>query len=170
MYPPELITKRLKLKAYTLKDEDRFIQMSLDESSSSFMGGATGIYEEERKLFKKIFEIYERKETRWFWIWGIYKGEVLCGHLELKQTENTCDNELEIVYMVHPDERRQGIITEVLSLIKQHQLVWQRRIIATVSPNNLISIGILKKWGVEKEEMLTDTETGEDYLKLLLSK
>lgn len=143
--------------------------MSLDKDSVQFMDG-TGSEVEERSLFNKIFQVYERKDEKWFWIWGIFDEDELCGHVELKETEHTLDGELEIVYMIHPDKRRQGIMTDVLSSIKQQQQSWGKRIIASVSPDNVASISLLKKWGVDKKVILTDTETGEDYLKLVLSK
>ncbi|MEM7102920.1 MAG: GNAT family N-acetyltransferase [Bacteroidota bacterium] len=169
MLPPELTTERLILKAYSPPDQNRFIEMSIDQESTQFMGNATGDFDEEKKLFKKILEIYATDQERWFWIWGIFEEKQLCGHLELKQTEHTNPNELEIVYMVHPNERRKGIMTEALSCIKQQQSTWQRRIIATVSPDNLASISLLKKWGIEKEESISDPESGETYLKLTLA-
>jgi len=93
---------------------------------------------------------------------------LLCGHLEVKQTEHTKENELEIVYMVHPDDRRTGIMTEVLTLMKQQQVTWRKKMIATVYPNNFASLSLLQKWGIEKEEILIDSETGKEYLKLTL--
>ena len=99
MVPPILNSKHYSLKPYSPADEDRFVEISLDEVSTRFMGGANGNEQEERVLFKKIFEIYERKDERWFWVWGIYKDNLLCGHFELKETEHTNDNELELVYM-----------------------------------------------------------------------
>ena len=170
MYPPELKTQRFSLTPYSPQDEDRFVEMALDEASIRFMGGASGNELEERMLFKKILEMYKTENERWFWIWGIYKKNLLAGHLELKETEHTKENELEMVYMVHPHERRIGIMTEVLALLKKKQADWQKRLVATVSPDNLGSIALLKKWGIETEEALVDNETGKEYLKLLLEK
>lgn len=127
MLPPILKINKLTLKPYTFEDEERFIEMALDPLSIQFMGGATGNEVEERKVFKKIFEIYKRKDERWFWLWGIYKDDLLCGHLEMKETEHTNNNELEIVYIVHPEERQKGVMTEVLSLLKQQQKSWQKK-------------------------------------------
>ncbi len=170
MYPPKLKTNRYIIQAYRPEDEERFVEMALDEVSVRFMGGANGIETEERQLFKKVFEIYERKDKRWFWLWGIYKDNVLCGHLELKESPNTNLDELEIVYMVHPAARRQGLMTEVLLLLKNEQHNWERKIIATVSPKNTNSIALLEKWGIDKRKALTDPETGKEYLKLTLKR
>ena len=169
MIPPTLKTKNFILKPYSRENEDVFVEMGMDEISVQFMGGAMGIEAEERKLFRKIFEIYERNDQRWFWLWGIFRGDKLCGHLEIKETENTKEGELEIVYMIHPKERRKGIMSEILAFLKQKQKDWDRRIIATVSPENVNSIALLQKWGVDEQEILFDKETGKEYLKLILA-
>ena len=168
MLPPTYKTNRFLLKPYGRRDEDQFIEMALDPISMEFMGGSTGIVEEERKLFKKVLKMYNEKGGRWFWIWGIYENDRLCGHLEMKETEHTNEHQLEVVYMIHPLERRKGMMTEILSFLKKNQKSWNRRIIATVSQKNMYSIALLNKWGIEKKEVLVNGETGEEYLKFLL--
>lgn len=168
-YPPEFKTNRLTIKPYKPTDEDRFVEMALDEISVQFMGGSSGIEAEERKLFKKILDIYTQNNERWFWIWGIYTNNLLSGHLEIKETDDTNTNELEVVYMIHPEERRKGIMAEVLSILKEQQKNWQKTIIATISPENKHSLALLKKWGITKREVLVNSETKEEYLKLTLS-
>lgn len=169
MRPPILKTARYHIKPYLPKDENRFVEMAIDDVSTRFMGGATGNEAEERELFHKILELYGKESgERWFWVWGIYKGNLLCGHLEMKETEHTLDNELEIVYMVHPNERKKGVMTEVLHFLKQNQQNWKKRIIATVNHDNLNSIALLEKWGIEKREILVDDDDGKEYLKLTL--
>lgn len=170
MYPPVLTTNRFTLKSYSPEDEDRFVEMALDKTSILFMSGSTGEESEERKLFKKILDIYKEHEKRWFWLWGIYNEEALYGHLEMKESEHTNDNELEIVFMIHPDVREKGVMTEVLSFLKLKQKCWNKRIIATVDPENINSISILNKWGVDKKEILLNSDTGKEYHKLTLSK
>lgn len=169
MLPPEYKIDQVTLKPYVAEDVDRYLEMVLDATSIRFMGGASGDEVEEREVFKKIFHIYQRSETRWFWIWGIYQDQKLCGHLELKQSDHTEADELEIVYMVHPAERGKGVMSEVLEFLKQHQRNWQKRIIATVNPENRPSITLLKRWGIDEEKMLISRETGEQFLKLRLS-
>ncbi len=165
MYPPILKSKQFTLRPYQQVDEERAIETALDPVSKRFMGGNN-----ENPSLKKVFEVYQRTDDRWFWIWGIYKDDLLCGHLELKETENTNENELEIVYMIHPKERRKGIMTEIFSLLKTKQKNWGRRIIATVSADNVNSIALLKKWGIDKKEPRLNSETGEASFKIILSK
>lgn len=145
------VNKDLSLKPYRQIDEDCFVEMSLDEKVIKYMDGASGVEQEERELFQKIFTIYtDSTNTRIFNIWGIYKKDQLCGHLELKETADTTAAELEIVYMIHPAARRQGIMLEVLNYIKNNQTIWQRKIVATVHPKNTPSFRLLEKWGIEK--------------------
>lgn len=168
MLPPTLKVNTYILKPYDADDEDRFVEMALDQEVIWYMDGANGQEEEERKLFKKIQEIYGKREEKWFWIWGIYQEDRLCGHVELKETSHTAENELEIVYMMHPAERRKGIMTAILFFIKNQQNHWGKRIIATVQPANRQSISLLKKWGIEETERIIDHDTREEYLKLTL--
>ncbi|MEM8892144.1 MAG: GNAT family N-acetyltransferase, partial [Bacteroidota bacterium] len=149
IHPPILKTNRFTLMPYRQEDEDRFVEIALDETSTQFMGGATGNEEEERALFKQVLELYKKKDQRWFWVWGIYEEDLLCGHIELKESEHTNEHELEIVYMIHPEQRRKGVMTEVLALLKQKQKSLGKRIIATVSPDNSSSFSLLEKWGIE---------------------
>lgn len=166
MIPPSYTTKHLTIKPYETIDEDRFVEIAIDPLSVKFIGGANGVETEERALFKKISEIYARKEGKWFWVWGIYKNNKLCGHLELKETDHTSNNELEIIYMIHPDERGKGIMTEVFSFFKEEQNNWQKRIIATVDKDNFYSLALMKKWGIEKTETIVEEE--DEYFKISL--
>lgn len=168
MKPPIYTTERFTFRAYSLKDEERFVEMGMDPIAVQFMGGATGIAADERALFHSIFKLYEKKDgARWFWIWGVYEEGRLCAHFELKETENTAENELEIVYMVHPAERKRGLMTAILAFLKRKQSVWNRQIIATVSPENIHSIALLEKWGISKKEWVK-VEGEQPFLKVWL--
>lgn len=163
MKPPIYQTPNFVLKPYTKEDQDVFIEMGTDPEVLKFMGNASGNREEERALFQRVLKLYENTNTdRWFWVWGIYKKGDLCGHIELKETENTTKEELEIVYMIHPNYRKQGVISEVLLYLKGKQKEWNRTIIATIDLDNELSIKSLEKWGIAKKEILTDDE-GEYY-------
>lgn len=169
MIPPTYQTSDFTLQAYAPTDEDTFIEMALDQVTVRFMGGTSGIEAEERALFKKIFDVYKTNDQRWFWLWGIYQNQRLCGHLEMKESLHTSSEELEIVYMIHPQARKRGLMTSVLTFLKENQQNWQRRIIATVNPENIASIALLEKWGIEKRVTLIDEETHRSYLKCLLT-
>ena len=169
MLPPTYKTENYTLEPYQPKDLKRYLEMSLDKDVIGFMGGATGDRKAEEAMFDKIFELYRSNDNRWFWVWAVYRNQELCAHLELKETKDTTDNELEIVYMVHPRERRKGIMKEVLNFLKANQYLWKRRITATIYPDNNISFQLLRQWGIEREALITDRETGETFSKVWLS-
>ncbi len=166
MIPIELKSERYSIRPYHKRDENSYLEMVLDSVSIEFMGGGTGIESEEREVFKKIFEIYKDNNQRIFWIWGIYEKSTLIGHLELKETAYTSADELEIVYIIHPNFRNNGVMTEILSLVRANREIWKRKIVATVNHKNSTSIKTLRKWGIAKKEVLV----GEEILKLTLLK
>lgn len=167
MYPPSYQTRNYHLVHYQQKDLERYLEMALDKDVVEYMGGATGDRAKEMKMFEKIFALYRKQDqTRWFWVWAVYRDQTLCAHLELKQTQDTAEDELEIVYMVHPTERKKGLMTEILSFIKAKQTDWKCRIIATVYPKNEYSYKLLEQIGIERQELITDEETGESFKKV----
>lgn len=144
--------------------------MTTDKEVMHFMGGADGDIEKQTKKFEKLLDVYEQpptSETKLFW--AIHQGQKLVGHVQLKPTDYTNKNELELVYMVHPDSRRKGLMTEVLNLIKQEQYRWKQQIIATIEFDNEISMRLLNNWGIIKKETQIDPEDGEHYWKVWLS-
>jgi RimJ/RimL family protein N-acetyltransferase len=170
MLPPTYKTEHYSLEPYQPKDLERYLEMSLDKEVVAHMGGATGDRTAEEAMFQKIFELYRSNAERWFWVWAVYRDQELCAHLELKETRDTAVDELEIVYMVHPGERGKGIMKEVLLFLKANQNCWKRRITATVYPGNEKSFYLLSKWGIERQELITDNDTGETFIKVWLNK
>ncbi len=168
MTPIILKSKRFAIRPYQKKDEEEYLEMVMDKQSIKFMGGATGVIEREREVFNKVFQVYKQKFGKTFWIWGIFKNKILYGHLELKETQYTKENELEIVYMVHPEFRQLGVMTEILDLIRENKSNFCEKIIATVELENEISLNMLRKYGVEKEEKIIDESDSEEFLKLTL--
>lgn len=163
------ITKTITIKPYERSDEDRFVEMSMDQAVVEYMSGASGVEEEERALFQKIFTIYDRpSRDPIFYIWGIYFKDQLVGHLELKETEHTSDSELEIVFMMHPDARQSGIMKTVLLFFQNNQFFFDRQIIATVHGENKKSLNLLKKWGHSRREFYE--EEGVKYVKVWLKR
>ncbi len=170
MKPPVYATGRFELRPYLPGDLERFIETGTQEDVIRYMGGTDEDPEVERKMFAKILSIYEKsEEDRWFWIWAISDQGKMVGHFELKETQYTNEGELEIVYMIHPEERRRGIMKDVLGFLKEQQHLWNRRIIATVSPQNLPSLSLLDSWGIEYKKTIEEPDSEGSFYKLLLS-
>jgi len=165
MLPPILKTEGFILKAISQEDKEPYIELALDRVTQEFMGKRTEA--ELQHSLPKVLAIYAKEESdRWHWIWGIYVDEKLAGYLELKDTEHTKEDELEVVYIIHPQFRRTGLMTSVLLFLKSKQVEWERRIIATVKPRHKASLGALEKWGIERKEIVKHDP--EDYYKIYL--
>lgn len=171
MNTPTIVTPHFTLAPYTLKDEQRFVEMVTDSESVKFMGNSTSDVEKERAFFNgRVIPFYSKTKTnRIFYVWGIYVKGLLCGHFELKETTHTNNTELEIVYLIHPDARGKGLMGKVLDYFKTNQNKWGRTIIATANPKNKKSMHLLKKWGITKQKTIVDTEKENyEYLKVWL--
>lgn len=167
MYPPVFATKTFSLQGYSLSHEERHVELMRDPTTRHFMDDEDETEEDVRNMFHKVFPIYEKSEsTKWHWIWAIYKDSVFAGHLELKDTTHTTKEELEIVYAIHPEFRRIGLMTSVLFLLASKQEEWERKIIATVDPKNKVSLKVLENWGIDRIEIIQDD--GEDCHKIHL--
>lgn len=144
--------------------------MGTDTEVIRFMGGADGDVEKQTEIFWKIFKLYDEpaaNETKLFW--AIHEDKKLVGHVQLKPTIFTEGNELELVYMVHPDSRNKGVMNEVLALLKQVQAQWTTQIIVTIDFDNDISVRLMEKWGIVKREERIDPDDGVEYWKMWLA-
>lgn len=169
MKPASFQVGKYQLKPYLPKDEDRFVEMNIDPQVAKFMDGGVGDAQAGKELFQKIFNLYASTSSdRIFYVWGIYEEDKLCGHFELKETEHTAKDELEIVYMIHPAERGRGIMSTILNFFQKEQSIFGKNIIATVHPQNNTSLRLLEKWGIQTRKII---KNGEDaFLKIWLKR
>ncbi|MDB4655885.1 GNAT family N-acetyltransferase [Flavobacteriales bacterium] len=169
MTPTTFHTARFTIRPYCLNDKTRFVEMGTDKEVVRFMGGADGDKVKQAQIFQKIFNLYsepETNETKLFW--AIAEANKLVGHVQLKQTIFTEEDELEIVYMIHPDARNHGVMSEVLDFFKSNQQLWGKRIIATADFDNDISFRLLENWGIEKRDARIDPDDGVQFWKIWL--
>ena len=100
------------------------MEMAIAPQIIKFMGGAsaTGDEEKEREIFHWIFDCYSTdQDDKVQLFWGVHENDRLCAHVQLKDTIWTNKDELEVVYMVHPTERKRGLMTEVLATLSDEQ-------------------------------------------------
>jgi len=158
MLSPELTTARLRLRAYSSEDEAEFVALFiqpgvLDHSSAS------PDPEQSRALFHKGLDFQTAPPEKPFQLWKLTRQGKLIGHAELKWTENCADNELEVVYFLHPDHWGAGLGTEVCrALVSQGFKTGASAIIATVDTDHEASIRVLEKSGFHETELRYDAE------------
>ncbi len=155
-----IISNRAILRKYTDQDREAFALLFTDKEVNFYMGGEhCETMEEAYKLFDKCFEIYSGKyPERYFEIWAVEFENKMIGHAELKQTNNTTDNELEVVYLLDKNYQGKGFMTEILKELNEYAKRSGKKMIATVNPENEKSVRVLVKTGIEKEEWVTEDE------------
>ena len=160
----DILTQRTKLRKYKESDKNTFIQLFTDKEVNHFMGGANcETYEDAIELFEKGFKIYEGFfPDRHFELWAIEYENQMIGHFELKQTSNTSDSELEIVYMLGKEYWGKGLMPEIINEVNKYASGFGKQLIATINPENIKTVKALNKIGIEKEEW-TEDEDGEVY-------
>ncbi len=170
-HPPVFDFGRFKLRPYVKEDEQSVVNMFREPTAHEAMRKEIMTIQQAKNLFAKTQGIYSSdKSKRWFWIWGIEVDGKNQGHFELKETDNTKENELELVYMLMPEVRRQGILTKILERFKREQVVWDKKVIATVNRHNTVSIQLLDlKWGIESREKIFEEDEDDFYWKFVLT-
>lgn len=159
-FSKDLNTERTKLRQYKDSDKEKFAELFTDPDVIHYMGGehcetkddAYNLFEKSKEIYKGLFP------GRHFKIWAIeYEGNFI-GHIELKQTSNTFDNELEVVYLLEKNYWGRGIMPEVLNTVNEYASANGKQLIATVNPDNTNTIKALRKSGIEKEEWIEDND------------
>lgn len=169
MNNPEILTQRTRLRKYSEADRADFVRIVTDPEVNRYMGGRTDDPAEGNKIFDKIFDIYNGNlGNRFFELWAIeYDGKMI-GDFELKETENTEYGELEVVYMVDKPYWGMGLVPEILKEIISYSASKNKRVIATLNPENKKTVRALEKAGIEKQEWIDAKD--DRYFKVWLKK
>ncbi len=140
-------TKHCILRRYSDDDRNEFCRIFTDESVMQYMGDGPCESEEKASLlFDRIMEIYQKTDKH-FEIWAITIENRLAGHFELKQTVNTSQEELEIIYLLDKPYWGKQLMPEVVKEIKNYAAGYSKQLIATVNPENWNSIKVLERSG-----------------------
>lgn len=157
MNNPEILTQRTRLRKYTEADRADFVRIVTDPEVNRYMGGRTEDPAEGNKIFDKIFEIYNGVlGNRFFELWAIEFDGKMIGDFELKETENTLQGELEVVYMIDKPYWGKGLVPEILKEIISYSASLNKRVVATLNPENKKTVRALEKAGIEKQGWVTD--------------
>lgn len=156
----DLLTARTRLRKYEKQDKEIFAHLFTDKDVIKFMGGQhCETKEDAYGLFEKGFEIYNGLfPDRHFEIWAIeYEGKMI-GHFELKKTNNTIGDELEVVYILNKAYWGRGLMPEILNEVNKYASGMGKQMIATVNLDNIKTMKALRKLNIEKEGWFEDDE------------
>ncbi len=163
----EIRTRRTLLRKFTEADRAECVRILTDPEVNHYMGGRTEDPVEGNKIFDRIFEIYNGVlSSRFFELWAIeFEGKMI-GDFELKETDNTLPGELEVVYMIDKPFWGKGLVPEILREIIKYSASINKSVVATLNPENIKTVRVLEKIGIEKQEWMGE---GEDrYFKVWL--
>ena len=78
----------------------------------------------------------------------------MIGDFELKETDNTLPGELEVVYMIDKPYWGLGLVPEILKEIIKYSALMNKKVVATLNPENIKTVRALEKTGIEKQEWI----------------
>ena len=148
-------------------DFHAFSEFMTDPEVNYYMDNITLNREEVEELFEKIIQLYRKSPNKPFFVWSIESEGICIGHLELKETGHTVNNELEVVYLLNKKYWRKGIMRGLIKEIVRFADLQDKQVIATVDKGNLPSIELLRKIGVDREFALPDDD---QVLKIVLQR
>ncbi len=155
----DIKTQRCLLRKYDKKDREPFAELSVDKEVNFFMGGKCETKDEAYEVFDKVFKIYGGALLpRHFEIWAIEIEGEYAGHFELKQTSNTAENELEVVYFLDKRYWGMGLMPEIINEMNVYAGTMSKQLIATASSENSKTMRALAKAGIQKQEYIEDED------------
>jgi RimJ/RimL family protein N-acetyltransferase len=114
--PPILETPRLRLRPFVEADVDRLDEMAQDERSLHFGGRIRGARPDRAAHLLRIRE--QCASGRMInWCIADRVTDALLGKIQIFDLEGLDDSEVKPGYLVHPDARGRGILTEALKAV-----------------------------------------------------
>jgi len=158
MLNEDITTQRTLLRKYEPTDQAEMIRLFMDKLVNHYMGnGPCKTKHHALELFERIMQLYEKSLTdRHFEIWAIEIHKQLAGHFELKESEYTENDELEVVYMLHKVHWGQGLMPEILRAVNTHAYTINRQLIATIDPENIRTVRALEKVGITRQKWVDE--------------
>ena len=149
-------TERLKLKPYTLQDLEPLVALITNEAiTRTFMVLQLETEDQAFSLARKLIA-YSRPEDTAHLEYGIYLDDRLIGFI------NDCgirDEEIEIGYVIHPDEQGHGYATEaVKAVISELREMGFRKVTAGYFVENTASRRVMEKCGMKQSDQTEEIE------------
>lgn len=147
-------TERLCLKSITDKDADGAIDiLTSKDVAKTFILPEFKSREEAEKLFCIIMDRSYQKDR---FVYGVYLGERIIGFInDVEMTES----EIELGYVIHPNEKSKGYATEVLAAsIKELLLAGYKKVKAGAFEDNPASMRVMEKCGMTRSYSDEDIE------------
>jgi RimJ/RimL family protein N-acetyltransferase len=139
----------LELRAWRAEDRGAWIALFADPEVLRFVGDVSVDEERDNGIFDRLMALEIGSQQRFAFVCAAeFDGEIV-GHVELKQTEHTREQEWELVYVLARRAWGRGLGGALANWGVCTAHAHGRRVIATVAPDNAASLRILDRLGFE---------------------
>ncbi len=149
---PELETRRLILRKFTMMDAIAHYELRANEEAMQYMDRP--LCENKEAAMKDIKETHQnfRDKKGLWWALADKRNNKFMGYVGFKDI-NQNDKSAEIGYVLHPDYWSSGWMTEAVAAALKFvfEELNLHRVVGNINPNNEASRGLLKKFGFQKE-------------------
>ena len=149
---PELETRRLILRRFSIADATAHYELRSNEEAMEFMDRPPCESKEAaQKDIKETHQNFRDKKGIW-WVLADKRNNKFIGYIGFKDIDQK-NKSAEIGYVLHPDYWASGWMTEAVKAVLDFvfEELNLHRIIGNINPNNEASRGLLKKFGFQKE-------------------
>jgi len=149
---PELETKRLILRRFTVTDATAYFELRSNEDAMRFMDRPHFKDRAEAlEAIKKTHQNFRNKEGVW-WALADKRNNNFMGYVGFKDIDQK-NKSAEIGYVLHPDYWASGWMTEAVGAVLNFvfEELNLHRVKGDINPNNEASRGLLLKFGFQKE-------------------
>ena len=143
-------TERLSLKLYTDQDREDFVRLLTDPVVMRFVEKGALSTEQAETLWKRLMEDFYPRGVDTIWAVFAKDDGRFVGNASLRPRPER-QKDWEIGYYLKPEEWGKGFATEIASRLVHFgfETAGLREIYATVDKENIASINVLKKSGLE---------------------
>jgi RimJ/RimL family protein N-acetyltransferase len=148
-----LETNRLVLRLLALADAADLYRIHSDPETMKFMGKANDSVEEERNHIKAHIANHYEKYEAGLWATVLKENNRLIGRCGLMRKQIEGVEEVEIAYLLGRECWGKGLATEAAEAIIKHGYAKYgfKRIVAVIHPQNVASIRVAEKIGMNYE-------------------
>jgi ribosomal-protein-alanine N-acetyltransferase len=148
-----LETNRLVLRRLALPDAADLYRIYSDPETMKFMGKAPDSVEEERNHLQAHIANHYEKYGVGLWATALKENNRLIGRCGLMRKQIEGVEEVEIAYLLDRECWGKGLATEAAEAIIKHGHAKYgfKRIVAVIHPQNVASIRVAEKIGMEYE-------------------
>lgn len=154
-------TERCVVREFSMKDLDALWDLYAQPSVTDYIQPLHETKEKEEAYQRDYIHYMYGFFEYGMWLVEDKKTGRIIGRAGIETNERCRDGEAELGYVIHPENQRQGIATEVCRGILQYAAreLEIHSIFARVHKKNRASVGLLEKLGFVREESQEDTIT-----------